>query len=77
MPNGEEEARDKQISSESGDEDSISTMTIEDLIDNEYWTAKGKVAGRMAEMFDSFRPILEQGMFRKPGVDESALHTTL
>ena len=77
MPNGEEEARDKQISSESGDEDSISTMTIEDLIDDEYWTAKGKVAGRMAEMFDSFRPILEQGMFRKPGVDESALHTTL
>ena len=75
MPNGEEEPRDKQISSE--DDDSMSTVTIEDLIDDEYWTAKGKVAGRMAEMFDSFRPILEQGMFRKPGVDESALHTTL
>ncbi|KAI0732444.1 hypothetical protein C8Q72DRAFT_882501 [Fomitopsis betulina] len=50
---------------------------LEELIDEPYWVAKGKVAGQMAEMFDSFRPILEQGMLRKPGVDENTIHTSL
>ena len=31
----------------------------------------------MAEMFDSFRQILEQGMSRDADIDESALHTEL
>ena len=61
----------------SEDDESGHTVTLEELVDEPYWVAKGKVAGQMAEMFDSFRPILEQGMLRKPGVDENTIHTSL
>ncbi|KAI0729749.1 hypothetical protein C8Q72DRAFT_912694, partial [Fomitopsis betulina] len=64
-------------SSVSEDDESGHTVTLEELVDEPYWVAKGKVAGRMAEMFDSFRPILKQGMLRKPGVDENTIHTSL
>ncbi|KAI0733109.1 hypothetical protein C8Q72DRAFT_895125 [Fomitopsis betulina] len=66
-----------QPSSVSEDDESGHTVTLEELVDEPYWVAKGKVAGQMAEMFDSFRPILEQGMLRKPGVDENTIHASL
>ncbi|KAI0726438.1 hypothetical protein C8Q72DRAFT_887611 [Fomitopsis betulina] len=66
-----------EVNSVSEDDESGHTVTLEELVDEPYWVTKGKVAGRMAEMFDSFRPILEQGMLRKPGVDENTIHTSL
>ena len=62
----------------SSGEQSLPT-SLDELLDGAYWISKGKVAGRMAEMFDSFRQIFEQGMSHSDvtGTDESAIHTDL
>lgn len=52
-------------------------VLVADLVDQHYWLGKGKVAGRMGEMFDSFKPILEQGIKRDPEIDQRTLYNEL
>ncbi|KAH9024670.1 hypothetical protein EDB84DRAFT_1440627 [Lactarius hengduanensis] len=45
------------------------------LVDPEYWKKKGLILGRCVEMWDTFSEIIDEGVSRDPGVDESFMRT--
>ncbi|KAH9035081.1 hypothetical protein EDB84DRAFT_1561276 [Lactarius hengduanensis] len=77
VPPENEQRRDDGFSERNSESEGESDDPMSALVDPEYWKKKGLILGRCVEMWDTFSEIIDEGVSRDPGVDESFMRTDL
>ncbi|KAH9037935.1 hypothetical protein EDB84DRAFT_1437305 [Lactarius hengduanensis] len=75
VPPENEQRRDDGFSERNSESEGESDDPMSALVDPEYWKKKGLILGRCVEMWDTFSEIIDEGVSRDPGVDESFMRT--